>query len=113
VFEVIAGGVVPARIAFSTIENRRTTVEAWRADPVRTVEPSVPGRPGISRRHDAAILAGVRAGKSDKAIAVELGMGKASWRVRDRRQRLQHEFGVNDRRDLVALLHRPTEGASP
>jgi hypothetical protein len=48
----------------------------------------------------------VLAGKSDKAMAVELGLGKASWRVRDRRQRLQREHGAGNRRELASLLHR-------
>jgi hypothetical protein len=110
VFEVMAGALVPARIAFSAIERRRDTVDAWRADAGDAAQLSAPGSPGISREHDAAVLAGVQAGRSDKAIAVELGMGKASWRVRDRRQRLQREYGVGDRRGLATLLHDSAAG---
>ncbi len=113
VFEVMAGALVPARIAFAAIEQRRATVDAWRADARDAAPHPAPGGPGTSRQHDAAVLAGVRAGRSDKAIAVELGMGKASWRIRDRRQRLQREYGVGDRRALVALLHdSATQGRS-
>ncbi len=101
---MIAGGLLPARIAFSTIQTRNDTVETWRAPQSGAAIKHV--HPGMSRRHDAAILAGVLAGKSDKAMAVELGMGKASWRVRDRRQRLQRDYGVGNRRELASLLHR-------
>jgi hypothetical protein len=108
VFVLIATGVVPARIAFRAIRRRNTTVKAWRAAPDDVAQISMPGKPGISRQHDAAILAGVLAGKSDKEMAVELGMGKASWRVRDRRQRMQREHGVESRRALAKLLHEST-----
>ncbi|MEA2373927.1 MAG: hypothetical protein QOD53_390 [Thermoleophilaceae bacterium] len=101
---MIAGGLLPARIAFSTIQGRADAVARWRAAQGGAGRKS--GRSGSSRQHDSAILAGVLAGKSDKAMAVELGLGKASWRVRDRRQRLQREHGAGNRRELASLLHR-------
>jgi hypothetical protein len=113
VFVLIVTGVVPARIAFRAIQRRNTTVKAWRAAPDDAVRTSTPGKPGISRQHDAAILTGVLAGKSDKEIAVELGMGKASWRVRDRRQRIQREHGVDNRRALAKILHDSTVSRQP
>lgn len=107
---VILGGLFPVRLALSTLDGRAESVAKWRAAASRTPAERTLGRPGISREHDAAILAGVRDGRSDKAIAFELGMGKASWRVRYRRRRLESEHGVRDRRELAKLLHRAPDG---
>lgn len=101
-FALIVGGLVPAALANSTIEARAARVLEWRerADtlPIRRK----PGRPGIAREHDTAILHGVLEGTSSRVIAAQIG--STTTRVRDRILVLAHERGVRTRRELGKLL---------
>lgn len=113
VFGYIAGGLLPVRVAIATLNARAANVAAWRAPTADLVAPGAPGRPGMAREHDAAILAGVLAGKGDKVIAFELGMGSAPWRVCYRRRRLQSERGARDRHELAKQLHLESRAGGP
>jgi DNA-binding NarL/FixJ family response regulator len=100
---VVAGCLIPVKVALSTLDARAASVTAWRAATASTSP--APGRPGMASEHDTAILAGILAGKSDKMIAYELGMGDAKHRVRDRRRHLEKQHGVRSRAELAKVLH--------
>ena len=113
VFGYIAGGLLPGKIAIVSAKARAANVAAWRASTADPMAPGAPGRPGMAREHDAAILAGVLAGKSDKVIAFELGIGSTPWRVRYRRRRLQSERGARDQHELAKQLYLERRAGGP
>jgi DNA-binding CsgD family transcriptional regulator len=58
----------------------------------------VPARPGLSER-EAQIVAAVALGRSNKAVAYELGLSASS--VATHLRRAQHKLGIGSRVELI------------